>query len=74
MVFAVLGLKTYGDSIQPSIFDNLSAEGPSISSSFIFTVFLCIFLCNIPFAFNPSKEGLLGFYDELMNKTLSMDL
>jgi amino acid permease len=74
LYFSFLCLKQYGDSIQPSIFDNLSAEGPSIPGAIIFTIFVSMFLCNAPFAFNPAKEALLGFYDEMMNRTLSKDL
>lgn len=62
--FSYLGVKAYGDCINPDIFVNLKVS-TEFTSFFIRGLFLCIFLCNIPFMFLPGKEALLVMVDEI---------
>jgi hypothetical protein len=61
--FSLLGIASYGNSINPDIFENIKLE-KSAASFFMRGIFLCIFLCNIPFIFLPGKEALLILIDE----------
>ena len=64
VTFSHLGIVSYGEFVHPNIFENLKAEGSSFVSIFIFGIFICIFMCNIPFVFLPGKEALLVLVDE----------
>lgn len=68
--FAYLGISAFGDFINPDIFVNLKAS-TDFTSFFIRGLFLCIFICNIPFLFLPGKEALLIIVDEIQNHTMS---
>lgn len=72
--FSYLGIKSYGEHVHPNIFENISAEGANIMALFIMTIFICIFLCNIPFVFLPGKEALLVLLDEVRHRTMSLEL
>lgn len=68
--FSFLAMESYGENLNPNIFDNLQNE-TNIASYFIRLVFLAIFICNIPFVFLPGKECLLMIIDEIKHKTIS---
>ena len=68
--FSFLGIASYGESINPNIFDNIKTENTG-SSYFIRILFLGIFLCNLPFVFLPGKEALLIIIDEYRNRSMS---
>lgn len=72
--FSHLGIMTYGEDVNPNIFVNISKEGASMMTLFIMFIFICIFVCNVPFVFLPGKESLLVLIDEFRYKTLSKDL
>ncbi len=71
VTFSFLAYYCYGESIQPSIFDNIKSES-SIGSYITRLLFLVIFICNIPFLFLPAKECILVMIDEIQNRTVSM--
>ncbi len=71
MLFSYLALRTYGENLNPNIFENIQLEN-NMPSYFIRIIFVAIFLCNIPFIFLPGKECMLMMIDEAKNKTISM--
>jgi len=63
-------METYGDNLNPNIFENIQVE-TNLASYFIRIIFLAIFICNIPFIFLPGKECLLMLIDEARHNTIS---
>lgn len=73
LTFSVFAYIVYGDNINPNIFVNLQLEH-NFASIFVRTLFLLIFICNIPFIFLPGKEALLIMLDEAMRRTMSLQI
>lgn len=72
-IFSHLGITCYPD-VHPNIFENLKAEGTTLITITVFAIFLCIFLCNIPFVFLPGKEALLALVEEAQTRSMSIEL
>jgi len=66
-------METYGENLNPNIFENIQVE-TNMASYFMRVVFLGIFICNIPFIFLPGKECLLMIIDESRNNTISKQI
>ena len=64
ILFSHLGILSYGDAVSSDIFENISAEAPSVMNVSLRSIFICIFLCNIPFVVVPGREAILVLIDE----------
>lgn len=71
--FSLMAYNSYGDELQPSIFENIKQENDFISFA-LRSIFLVIFLCNIPFVFFPGKECLLTLIMEIKERMVSKKL
>ena len=69
--FSFMAWYVYGDTLHANIFDNIQKED-TFSSIFIRSLFLLIFICNIPFLFLPGKEAMLIMIDEYMTCSMSI--
>ena len=72
-LFSHMGLICYS-SVHPNIFENMKEEGAAFSTIAVFSIFLGIFLCNIPFVFLPGKEALLVVIEEVQTRRMSIEL
>lgn len=70
LAFSFLAFVTYGDAINPSIFQNIKNDGTYLSV-IIRIMFLTIFAFNVPFLFLPAKENILVLIEEVRNKSMS---
>ncbi|CDW85330.1 UNKNOWN [Stylonychia lemnae] len=73
LLFSYFAMETYGEYLNPNIFENIQVE-TNIPSYFIRFIFLAIFICNIPFIFLPGKECLLMMIDEALKNTISKQI
>lgn len=77
ITFSLLALKAYGSDIQPNIFENVKMDKEWISIG-LRVLFMCIFLCNIPFTFFAGKECfimlIVEFTERRVSRNLDMDI
>jgi hypothetical protein len=73
LLFSSLAWYTYGDAIQPNIFENIK-EDKGILSIILRCLFLFIFLCNIPFVFFAGRECFITFIMEIKERKVSKKL
>ena len=61
--FAILGICTFGSSVEASVLTNVGKEHNTFS--YIIGVNFCLVLaCHIPYMFFPTKESFLIIFDE----------
>jgi hypothetical protein len=64
--FSFLAYGSYGNEIDPNIFENIKRD-PGLFSIILRCLFLLIFMCNIVYIFMIGKECFLNIIQELFH-------
>jgi amino acid permease len=74
MTTGILGLYSFGSSIESNVLDNIGTESSHWVSYLLRVVFLLVLGCHIPFFFYIAKESTLIIIDELNRESITKQM
>ena len=70
----LLGLFSFGTSIETSVLDNVATESSCWESYLLRIIFMVVLACHIPFFFYTGKESTLIIFDELDRGSIDLQM